>query len=88
MLDVDGPSYRTIGLRFLARLVIARAKRSEHVPEIERTGVLRRQLEALGDLRAAQPVIFTQPAIEKLQVSLTKSASKREHKPKAGEGEK
>jgi len=33
-------------------------------------------------------VIFTQPAIEKLQVSLTKSASKREHKPKAGEGEK
>jgi large subunit ribosomal protein L4 len=33
-------------------------------------------------------VIFTQPAIEKLQVSLTKSASKRDHKPKAGEGEK
>ena len=33
-------------------------------------------------------VIFTQPAIEKLQVSLTKSTSRREHKPKAGEGEK
>jgi large subunit ribosomal protein L4 len=33
-------------------------------------------------------VIFTQPAIEKLQVSLTRSASKREHKSKAGEGEK
>ena len=33
-------------------------------------------------------VIFTQPAIEKLQVSLTKSASRREHKPDAGEGEK
>jgi len=33
-------------------------------------------------------VIFTQPAIEKLQVSLTKSSSKREHKPKSGEGEK
>ena len=33
-------------------------------------------------------VIFTQPAIEKLQVSLTKSASRREHKPVAGEGEK
>jgi large subunit ribosomal protein L4 len=33
-------------------------------------------------------VIFTQPAIEKLQVSLTKSASRREHKPEAGEGEK
>jgi len=33
-------------------------------------------------------VIFTQPAIEKLQVSLTKSASRREHKPKSGEGEK
>ena len=32
-------------------------------------------------------VIFTQPAIEKLQVSLTKSASRREHKPEAGEGE-
>ncbi len=33
-------------------------------------------------------VIFTQPAIEKLQVSLTKSASRREHKPEAGKGEK
>jgi large subunit ribosomal protein L4 len=33
-------------------------------------------------------VIFTQPAIEKLQVSLTRSASRREHKPEAGEGEK
>ena len=33
-------------------------------------------------------VIFTQPAIEKLQVSLTKSASRRVHKPEAGEGEK
>jgi large subunit ribosomal protein L4 len=33
-------------------------------------------------------VILTQPAIEKLQVSLTKSASRREHKPEAGEGEK
>jgi large subunit ribosomal protein L4 len=33
-------------------------------------------------------VIFTQPAIEKLQVSLTKSASRREHKPDVGEGEK
>ena len=33
-------------------------------------------------------VIFTQPAIEKLQVSLTKSASRRQHKPEAGEGEK
>jgi large subunit ribosomal protein L4 len=33
-------------------------------------------------------VIFTQPAIEKLQVSLTKSVSRREHKPEAGEGEK
>jgi large subunit ribosomal protein L4 len=33
-------------------------------------------------------VIFTQPAIEKLQVSLTKSAKRREHKPEAGEGEK
>ena len=33
-------------------------------------------------------VIFTQPAIEKLQVSLTKSSSKREHKPKSDEGEK
>ena len=33
-------------------------------------------------------VIFTQPAIEKLQVSLTKSATRREHKPEAGEGEK
>jgi len=32
--------------------------------------------------------IFTQPAIEKLQVSLTKSASRREHKPKSDEGEK
>jgi len=33
-------------------------------------------------------VVFTQPAIEKLQVSLTKSAKRREHKPEAGEGEK
>ncbi len=33
-------------------------------------------------------VIFTQPAIEKLQVSLTKSSSRREHKEKSGEGEK
>jgi large subunit ribosomal protein L4 len=33
-------------------------------------------------------VIFTQPAIEKLQVSLTKSASRREHKPESGEAEK
>lgn len=33
-------------------------------------------------------VIFTQSAIEKLQVSLTKSARRREHKPEAGEGEK
>jgi large subunit ribosomal protein L4 len=33
-------------------------------------------------------VIFTQPAMEKLQVSLTKSATRREHKPEAGEGEK
>jgi large subunit ribosomal protein L4 len=33
-------------------------------------------------------VIFTQPAIEKLQVSLTKSSTRREHKPEAGEGEK
>jgi large subunit ribosomal protein L4 len=33
-------------------------------------------------------VIFTQPAIEKLQVSLTKAASRREHKTKPGEGEK
>jgi large subunit ribosomal protein L4 len=33
-------------------------------------------------------VIFTQPAIEKLQVSLTKSASRREHKVKSGDGEK
>jgi large subunit ribosomal protein L4 len=33
-------------------------------------------------------VIFTQPAIEKLQVSLTKSASRRDHKPKSDEGEK
>ena len=32
--------------------------------------------------------IFSQPAIEKLQVSLKKSASKRQHKPEAGEGEK
>jgi large subunit ribosomal protein L4 len=31
--------------------------------------------------------IFTQPAIEKLQVSLQGSASKRQHKAKAGEGE-
>jgi large subunit ribosomal protein L4 len=31
-------------------------------------------------------VIFTQPAIEKLQVSLTKSSSKREHKPKPEAG--
>ena len=33
-------------------------------------------------------VIFTQPAIEKLQVSLTRSASRREHKAETGEGEK
>jgi large subunit ribosomal protein L4 len=33
-------------------------------------------------------VIFTQPAIEKLQVTLTKSASRREHKAETGEGEK
>jgi large subunit ribosomal protein L4 len=33
-------------------------------------------------------VIFTQPAIEKLQVSLTKSASRREHKVQSGQGEK
>jgi large subunit ribosomal protein L4 len=33
-------------------------------------------------------VIFTQPAIEKLQVSLTKSATKREHKAKSGDGAK
>jgi large subunit ribosomal protein L4 len=33
-------------------------------------------------------VIFTQPAIEKLQVSLTGSSSKREHKPKSGGDEK
>ena len=33
-------------------------------------------------------VIFTQPAIEKLQVSLTKSSSRREHKAKPDEGEK
>ena len=33
-------------------------------------------------------VIFTQPAIERLQVSLTKSASRREHKPEAGKSEK
>jgi large subunit ribosomal protein L4 len=32
--------------------------------------------------------IFSQPAIEKLQISLKKSASKRQHKPEAGEGEK
>jgi large subunit ribosomal protein L4 len=31
--------------------------------------------------------IFSQPAIEKLQISLKKSASKRQHKPEAGEGE-
>ena len=33
-------------------------------------------------------VIFTQPAIEKLQVSLKGSTSKRQHKPSTGEGEK
>ena len=33
-------------------------------------------------------VIFTQPAIEKLQVSLKKSASRRERKPKTGKEEK
>jgi large subunit ribosomal protein L4 len=33
-------------------------------------------------------VIFTQPAIERLQVSLTKSASRREHKADTGEGER
>jgi large subunit ribosomal protein L4 len=31
-------------------------------------------------------VIFSQPAIEKLQVSLHSSVSKRQHKPKDGEG--
>jgi len=35
-----------------------------------------------------EKVIFTQPAIEKLQVSLTKAAGRRQHKPKSGEGEK
>jgi len=33
-------------------------------------------------------VIFSQPAIEKLQVSLTKTASRREHAPESGKGEK
>ena len=33
-------------------------------------------------------VIFSQPAIERLQVSLTKSASRREHAPESGKGEK
>jgi large subunit ribosomal protein L4 len=33
-------------------------------------------------------VIITQPAIEKLQITLTKSASRREHKAEPGEGEK
>ena len=33
-------------------------------------------------------VIFSQPAIEKLQVSLTKSASRREHAPESGKAEK
>jgi large subunit ribosomal protein L4 len=33
-------------------------------------------------------VIFSQPAIEKLQVSLTKSASRREHAPESGKSEK
>jgi hypothetical protein len=33
-------------------------------------------------------VIFSQPAIEKLQVSLKKSASKRKHKTGEGEGAK
>jgi large subunit ribosomal protein L4 len=33
-------------------------------------------------------VIFTQPAIEKLQLTLTKSSSRREHKAETGEGEK
>jgi large subunit ribosomal protein L4 len=32
-------------------------------------------------------VIFSQPALEKLQVSLKKSVSKRQHKPEAGEDE-
>jgi large subunit ribosomal protein L4 len=32
--------------------------------------------------------IFSQPAIEKLQISLKKAASKRQHKPEAGDGEK
>jgi len=32
-------------------------------------------------------VIFTQPAIEKLQLSLKNSASKRQHKASSGEGE-
>jgi Ribosomal protein L4/L1 family len=31
--------------------------------------------------------IFSQPAIEKLQISLKNSASKRQHKPAEGEGE-
>jgi large subunit ribosomal protein L4 len=35
-----------------------------------------------------EKVIFTQPAIEKLQVSLTKAAGRRQHKPKSGEGKK
>ena len=33
-------------------------------------------------------VIFSQPAIEKLQVSLKTSVSKRQHKPEADEGAK
>src|SRR6201981_812003 len=37
-------------------------------------------------LRSA-PVFFTQPAIEKLQLSLKNSASKRQHKASSGEGE-
>src|SRR5262249_26567486 len=32
--------------------------------------------------------IFSQPAIEKLQISLKKSASRKHQKPEAGEGEK
>jgi large subunit ribosomal protein L4 len=34
-----------------------------------------------------EQVIFTQPAIEKLQLSLKNSASKRQHKASSGEGE-
>ncbi len=34
------------------------------------------------------PVIFSQPAIEKMQVSLKKSVSKRQHRAAEGEGRK